>query len=209
MKKINRIIQILQKKYEVKIRRGEPFRVLIGCVLSQRTKDETTDPASERLFSIADTPQKMLKLPARKIAKLIYPVGFYNQKTKRIKQICRIILQQYKGKVPSSREQLMQLPGVGAKTASIVLAYAYGRPTIAVDTHVNRLSKRLGIVAENSKPEKTQEALEKIVPKNKQIVVNHLFVTFGKNICQPRTPKCWACPIEKLCPYPNKNLNKK
>jgi endonuclease-3 len=204
--KILKIIRILNQKYKVRIQFGRPFRTLIGCVLSQRTKDETTWPATERLFQVANTPQKMLKLPTKRIAKLIYPVGFYNQKAERIKQICRIILKQYKGKVPRTREELLQLPGVGAKTASIVLAYAYGKPTIAVDVHVNRISKRLGIVSENSKPEKTQEVLEKLIPKEKQIIVNHLLVTFGKDICQPRAPKCYICPIEKLCPYPNKNL---
>jgi endonuclease-3 len=114
------------------------------------------------------------------------------------------LLQQYKSKVPRTREELMQLPGVGAKTASIVLAYAYGVPTIAVDTHVNRISKRLGIVAGNSKPERTQEILEKIIPEKYQIMVNHLLVTFGKDVCRPRAPKCYACPIKSLCPYPNK-----
>jgi len=178
-------------------------------VLSQRTKDETTGPAAERLFHTANTPQKILKLPARKIAKLIYPVGFYNQKAKRIKRICSILTKEYGGRVQRTREELMKLPGVGAKTASIVLAYAYSMPTVAVDTHVNRISKRLGFVAENSKPEKTQEVLEGLIPKKLQIVVNHLFVTFGKDICRPLRPRCYICPIVKLCPYPNKNLNKK
>lgn len=140
----------------------------------------------------------------KRIAKLIYPVGFYNQKAGRIKQICRILLKDYKGRVPHTREELIQLRGVGAKTASIVLAYAYGVPTIAVDTHVNRISKRLGIVPNNSKPEKTQEVLEKLIPERYQILVNHLLITFGKDICQSRKPKCYTCPIEKLCPYPNK-----
>ena len=114
--------------------------------------------------------------------------------------------QKYKGRVPSTREELMQLPGVGPKTTSIVLAYAYGVPTIAVDTHVNRISKRLGIVAEDSKPEKTQEVLEKIIQKKYQVMVNHLLVTFGKEICQPRKPRCYICSIVKFCPYPQKNL---
>lgn len=208
-KKIRKIVGILQKKYKVKFRRGQPFRVLIGCVLSQRTKDETTGPATQRLFRAANAPQKMLELPTRKIAKLIYPVGFYNQKTKRIKQICRILLKKYEGQVPRTRKELLELPGVGAKTASIVLAYAYNMQTIAVDTHVNRISKRLGIVHDNSKPEKTQEVLERLIPENLQIMVNHLFVTFGKDICQPRTPKCYICPIEKMCPYPSKHLTKR
>lgn len=207
--RMTKIIRILQKKCKVRTWRERPFRVLIACVLSQRTKDETTDPASDRLFRAADTPQKMLRLSVKRIARLIYPVGFYNQKSKRIKKICRILLNKYGGRVPHTRDELMELPGVGAKTASIVLAYAFGVPTIAVDTHVNRISKRLGFVAENSKPEKTQEFIEKIIPKKYQIMANHLLVTFGKEICQPRVPKCYACPVEKLCPYPNKNFGKK
>jgi endonuclease-3 len=204
--RIVKIVQILNRKYNVRIKRSEPFQTLISCILSQRTKDETTGPAADRLFKVADTPAKMLKLSSRRIANIIYPVGFYNQKAKRIRRVCRILLNKYGGRVPKTRDELMQLPGVGAKTAAIVLAYAFGKPNVAVDTHVNRISKRLGFVKENSKPEKTQEVLERLIPVNRQIIVNHLFVTFGKAICQPRVPKCYICPVEKLCPYPNKNL---
>lgn len=205
-KKILRVVKILNKKYKIKPGREKPFKVLIGTILSQRTKDELTWPTNEKLFKVADSPEKFLRLPVKEIAKLIYPVGFYNQKAKRIKQIARILIEEYDSKVPKSKEQLMMLPGVGPKTASIVLAYGFGIPAIAVDTHVNRVSKRLGVVQENTKPEKTQEVLEKLIPRENQIIVNHLLVSFGKDVCQPRRPRCYMCPIIKLCPYEPKNL---
>jgi endonuclease-3 len=201
-----KIIKILDRKYKVKIPHRSPFRTLIGCVLSQRTKDETTWPATERLFKAANTPRKMLKLRKDKIAKLIYPVGFYNQKAERIKQISKMVLEEYNGKVPKTREQLMQLPGVGPKCADIILSYGYGIPSIAIDTHCNRIPKRLGMVNEDANLEDVKNVLESLVPKNKWNLVNHLLVTFGKDICQPRVPKCYLCPVEKLCKYPNKNL---
>lgn len=204
--RMTKIIRTLQKKYKVRMWRERPFRVLIACVLSQRTKDETTDRVATALLAQANTPQKMVKLGRTKIAKIIRSANYYKGKAKRIFEISRILLKKYKGRMPRTRDELMELPGVGAKTASIVLAYAFGVPTIAVDTHVNRISKRLGFVAENSKPEKTQEAIEKIIPKKYQIIANHLLVEFGKEICQPRVPRCYACQIVKLCPYPNKNL---
>ncbi len=203
-KRLLKIIQILNRKYRVRIPHDTPFRTLIGCVLSQRTKDETTWPATKRLFKVANTPRKMLKLPKRKIAKLIYPVGFYNQKAGRIKQICRIVLKQHKGKVPKTSKQLMQLPGVGPKCADIVLSYGYGIPSIAIDTHCNRIPKRIGIVPENAKLEEVKNILESLVPKKKWNLVNHLFVRHGQVICQPRVPKCYICPVERLCMYRNK-----
>lgn len=200
--RVLKIIQILNRKYKIKTSQSNPFQTLITCILSQRTKDEITRSAAKRLLIIANKPEKILKLHTQKIAKLIYPVGFYNQKAKRIKKICQILMRKYGGQVPRTRQELLQLPGVGEKTASIVLSYGYGKPTIAVDTHVNRISKRLGIVPKNSRPEKTQEILEKLIPKRYQILVNHLFVTFGKEICKPRKPKCGICPINN-CPYPS------
>lgn len=208
-RKAMKIIRILKKKYKVRVRRGKPFRVLIGCVLSQRTKDETTRPAAGRLFKVANSPQKMLKLSTRKIAKLIYPVSFYNQKAKRIKQISRIILEAHKCKVPKTRKELMQLPGVGAKTADITLSYGHGIPSIAIDTHCNRVPKRIGIVPETTTLEEVKNILENLVPKSKWNLVNQVFVRHGQEICKPRYPKCYVCPIEKLCPYQNKNLKKK
>lgn len=207
-RRIRRIIEILSKKYRVESWKEDSFRVLISTVLSQRTKDEVTRKTSKQLFKVADRPEKILRLPEKKIARLIYPSGFYQQKAKRIKKICKIILEKYGGKVPHTREELIQLPGVGAKTASIVLAYSFGVPTIAVDTHVNRLSQRLGFVSHGYRPEKTQEVLERIIPKNLQIPVNHLFVTFGQNICKPVRPRCNICPIYRYCRYEKKGYYK-
>lgn len=204
--KIDKVIKILQKKYKIKPWKANPFKILISTILSQRTKDEVTREASKRLFKVADTPEKILKLSEKQIAKLIYPTGFYRQKAKKIKKVCKILLEKYEGKVPNSREELMKLHGVGSKTASVVLAYGFGIPTIPVDVHVNRISKRLELVPDNYKPEKTQEVLEKIIPKNLHIMVNHLLVTFGKDICRPVKPRCRICPILKFCPYEKKNL---
>lgn len=205
-KQAQKIIKILQKRYKVRNQRGKPFKVLISCVLSQRTKDETTGPAAERLFLSADTPQKILKLPARKIAKLIYPVGFYNQKAKRIKQICRILMKDYNGRVPRTREKLMRLPGVGGKTADIVLLFSYGKDVIPVDTHVAKISRRLGWT-NHKNPEKIREDLHKLILPKNRAVVNGLLVTFGKDICQSPFPKCYNCPVQKLCPYQLKRLS--
>jgi len=209
MKRIVEIIEILDRKYKVKAWREKPFKLLIGTVISQRTKDETTEKAVGQLFRVANTPEKILKLSEKRIAKLIYPAGFYRQKSRRIKEISRIVLEKYRGRVPDEREELMQLPGVGSKTASIVLAYSFGVPTIAVDTHVNRISQRLGLVPNGCKPEKTQELLEKIVPEKLQIKVNHLFVLFGQNICRPVRPYCNICPIYRYCKYEKKEYYRK
>lgn len=205
MRHISKIIRILQKKYKIRVRKGKPFEVLIGCLLSHRTRDEVTWPTADKLFRVASTPEKILKLTEKRIAELIYPVGFYRQKAKRIKQICKILLKEYKGKVPQTREQLMQLPGVGDKTAAIVLAYAYGKPVIAVDTHVAKIARRLGWTKYKN-PEKIGEDLHRLIEPRKRLVINQLLVIFGKDICTRPKPKCYKCPVEKLCPYPNKNL---
>lgn len=178
---------------------------MITTILSQRTKDETTASAAERLFAAAKTPKEMVKLSEKKIAKLIYPVGFYEQKAKNIKKTSRILLEKYGGKVPADRNSLIELPGVGGKTANCVLCFAFDRDVIPVDVHVAVISQRLGLT-KNKNPEKIENDLNKIIPNGLKKVVNHLFVEFGKEICQTRLPKCFACPIEKLCLYEKKNL---
>jgi endonuclease-3 len=178
---------------------------LITTVLSHRTKDQTTRKASEQLFKAANTPEKILRLSEKKIAKLIYPVGFYNQKAKRVKKICKILLDKYKGKVPATREELMQLPGVGGKTADVVLCYAFGREVVPVDIHVAVISRRLQLT-KNKNPEKIREDLHRQIPEKYRRLVNHLFVEFGKEICRTRLPLCYKCTIVKLCSYENKNL---
>lgn len=202
---ITKVIKKLLEVYKVKPWKGKPFRVLIGTLLSHKTKDEVTWPTNEKLFRIADTPEKILKLSEKRIARLIYPVGFYRQKAKRIKQVCKILLEKYDGRVPRTREELMQLPGVGGKTADIVLSYAYGKAVIAVDTHVATVSRRLGWT-NNKNPEKIRADLHRKIKKKDRLIINHLLVTFGKDVCKSPRPRCYACPVEKLCPYKNKNI---
>ena len=203
--RIYEIIKILNKRYRINVERENPFDVLIGAVLSHRTKDEVSWPATERLLRKANTPDKISKLSEKEIVKIIKPVGFYNQKAKRIVKICKTLLKVYDGKVPRTRKELMTLPGVGGKTADIVLSYSFGELVIPVDTHVAVVSKRLGLT-ENKEPEKIREDLHRLIKGKKRLIVNNLFVEFGKEICQKRLPKCYTCPIVKSCPYEPKNL---
>lgn len=178
--------------------RKNPYLVLVSCILSLRTKDKTTIGAAGRLFAVADTPQNMIKLPALRIQKLIYPVGFYRNKSKVILGLSRRILEEYHGRVPDKLEDLLRLKGVGLKTANLVLGLGFNTPAICVDTHVHRISNRLGWI--NSKTaEETEEALKEIVPKRYWIALNTYFVTFGQNICVPVSPFCSRCSVRKYC----------
>ena len=210
-KTLIKIIKCLNKLYPVKIRRERPFEILIHGMLSHRTKDETTFPAQARLLKVANTPGKMMKLSRKEIQKLIYPVGFYKQKSKNILKSCKILIEKFNGKVPQTKEELMQLPGVGPKTASLVLVWGFNIPTIPVDVHVNRISQRLGIVPQENKPEKTQQVLENLIPDNlkeQKIIVNRVFVEFGKDVCRPVSPQCYRCPIYDFCKYEKKEFYK-
>lgn len=182
------------------VRKREPFRVLISCILSLRTRDETTKEAGQRLFSIADTPKSIASLATRRIAKLIYPVGFYKTKAKRIRAISRKIWKEHGSKVPENFEKLLEFKGVGRKTANIVMAYGFGKPAMPVDVHVNRIPNRLGWVKTKT-PEKTETELRRIVPKRYWREFNNNFVKFGQNVCKPLRPLCGACPITKYCRY--------
>ena len=194
-----KIIFKLNKIYHVRVRRGDPFKVLIGTILSQRTKDEVTWPANDKLFRIVKKPEDFLKLSEKEIAKLIKPVGFYNQKAKRIKELSKILVEKYDGKVPKTREELMQLPGVGGKTSDIVLSHCFNQPVIACDTHVIWVANQLEWT--NSKnPENVRENLHKIIPVKYRKNLNLILVQFGKQICNTGRPKCFKCPIEKYCP---------
>ncbi len=175
-----------------------PFLVLISCIMSLRTKDETTLPASERLFAIAETPQEMIRLTPRQIEKAIYPVGFYKTKARTILGICRDILEKYGGKVPDDIDTLMQMKGVGRKTANLVLTEGFGIPAMCVDTHVHRISNRFGYVTTKN-PEETEAALRKKLPKKHWIDYNALLVTWGQNVCKPVSPLCSACSVNKQC----------
>lgn len=176
----------------------DPFLVLISCILSLRTKDATTLPASERLFRLADTPDGMLQLSARQIEKVIYPVGFYRTKARSIHAICRRLRDHYAGEVPDELDELLTLHGVGRKTANLVLTEGFGKPGICVDTHVHRISNRLGYVRTKT-PEETEMALRKKLPKQHWLAYNALLVMWGQNVCKPISPLCSSCPITKLC----------
>jgi len=190
------------------VAKEDPFQVLISTVLSQRTRDESTERASKRLFSKYRNPRQLSQAPLEKIYPLIMESGFYKTKALRIREISRILVEKYKGKVPRDFDRLISLPGVGRKTANCVLVYAYQIPAIPVDTHVHRISNRIGLVKTKT-PEQTETELIRIVPRKNWMDFNDLFVKFGQRICQPIKPMCWKCPIIKLCDYPNKNLKPK
>ena len=177
----------------------DPFRVLIACILSLRTQDTTTGPASDRLFAVASTPEALLKLAPRRIERLIYPVGFYRTKARVILGICRDLLERFEGRVPDTIDELLTLNGVGRKTANLVVTIGYGKPGICVDIHVHRISNRLGYVKTRN-PEETETALREKLPRRYWIGYNDLLVSFGQNICAPISPRCSVCPVTTLCP---------
>lgn len=177
----------------------DPFQILISTVLSLRTKDPVTAAASRRLFDAAGTAREMVKLSEKKIQDLIYPVGFYRVKAKNIITISRTLLEKYDGKVPSSQEALMELPGVGLKTANLTLSLGFELPYICVDTHVHRISNRLGWV-ETRTPLETEKALQTVLPRKHWLEINELFVRFGQSMCTPQSPWCSKCPLQEGCP---------
>ena len=176
----------------------DPFRILISCLLSLRTKDKTTSEASARLFALAHTPASLLKIPLRKIEQAIYPVGFYRTKAKSMHAICRRLLDVYGGRVPDSIDQLVTLSGVGRKTANLVVTVGYGKPGICVDIHVHRITNRWGYVKTKT-PEETEEALRRKLPKQYWITFNDLLVPYGQNLCQPVSPYCRKCKLTEYC----------
>ena len=179
-------------------RAKDPYRVLVSCILSLRTKDKTTVEAGNRLFKVAATPGSMVRLSSSRIQRLIYPVGFYRVKSKVILGVSRKIIKDFAGKVPHAPEDLLSLKGVGRKTANLVLGLGFAIPAICVDTHVHRISNRLGWVKTKT-PEHTEQALQKIIPRSCWIELNTLLVTFGQNICAPISPYCSRCAVFKLC----------
>lgn len=177
----------------------DPFKVLISTVLSLRTKDEVTTEASRKLFEVAATAERLSVTPVRKIERAIYPVGFYKTKARRIKEIARRIEKEYDGVVPDSIEELLKLKGVGRKTANLVVTLGYGKNGICVDTHVHRVSNRLGLVKTDT-PERTEFALMDVLPRKYWIGYNELLVSFGQKVCKPISPHCSTCPLTKDCP---------
>ncbi len=185
------------KEFE-KVQTNDPFKVLVATILSSRTKDEVTTEAAKRLFSVAKNLEELSKLSVNEIEALIYPVGFYKNKARFLSALPSA-LEAFGGKIPSSMDRLLSLPGVGRKTANLVLARAFGKPTICVDTHVHRLSNLWGWVRTNS-PEETEKALKELLPKRYWSRVNSVLVAFGQSVCKPVSPMCVSCPLNDWCP---------
>ena len=179
-------------------RKRTPFHVLISCLLSLRTKDQTTREASHRLFAVADNPEEMMNIHTPKLEKLIYPVGFYRTKAKKIKEICKVLIETYNGCVPDEIDELLKLNGVGRKTANLVVTLGYSKPGICVDTHVHRITNRWGYV-KTKNPHETEFALREKLPKKYWLTINDLLVTYGQNICVPISPKCSICRVSTYC----------
>lgn len=175
-----------------------PFRILISTILSLRTKDTLTAVVAPRLFAVADTPEATLALSEERLAELIYPVGFYRTKARSIRQVCAVLLEQYDGAVPSDLDALLELPGVGRKTANLVVTAGYGLPGICVDTHVHRIFNRWDYV-QTKTPDKTELALRDKLPPEYWLEINGLLVTLGQNVCHPTSPRCSICPVAEYC----------
>lgn len=193
------IVEKLNEVFDVRVFEDkDPYRVLVRTILSQRTRDENTDQATNNLFSKYKDIYEVADAPTEDVEELIRCSGFYRVKAGRIKEVSRILIDQYGGEVPNNMKELLELPGVGRKTANCVLVYAFEEPAIPVDTHVHRISNRLGLV--NTKdPEDTEKELDNFVPEDIKILLNDLMVQFGQNICKPISPQCEICPLDELC----------
>jgi endonuclease-3 len=205
--KIHQVVKILKKELDLgempivshlAENQSDPFVILISTLLSLRTKDEVTACATDRLFALASTPEEMLKVPQPRIAKAIYPVGFYRVKAKTIHHACRVLIDRFGSKVPDNLDDLLSIKGVGRKTANLVITLAYGKEGICVDTHVHRISNRLGYVATKT-PDVTEFALRAKLPRRHWIIYNTLMVAFGRKTCKPVSPLCSICPIKQYC----------
>jgi len=183
---------------------GDPYKILIGTILSARTRDETTTNVIKMLFSKFKNPEELSRANLKEIKGLIQKIGFYNVKAARIKEVSKILVEKYNSKVPPNLEDLLSFPGVGRKTANCVLVYGFRKPAIPVDVHVHRISNRIGIV-NTKKPEETEIVLQKSIDRKHWIAVNETFVVFGQNICLPIKPKCNVCRLTKLCKYYENN----
>jgi endonuclease III len=183
---------------------GDPFKILIGTILSARTRDETTTNVIKMLFSRFKNPDELSRASLKEIKELIQKIGFYNVKAIRIKEVSKILVDKYNSKVPSNMEDLLTFPGVGRKTANCVLVYGFRKPAIPVDVHVHRISNRIGIV-DTKKPEETEIVLQKSIDMKYWTAINETFVAFGQNICLPIKPKCGLCRLTKICKYYESN----
>lgn len=194
-----KIVELFPRNFEER----DPFKVLVTTVLSQRTKDENTERASQRLFEVYGSAEELAKAKPEDLYELIKASGMYKQKAERIVRIAREIMEKYGGKVPSTLDELLKLPGVGRKTANIVLWVSFGKPALAVDTHVHRISNRLGWV-KTKRPEETEEELKKLLPPELWGPLNGSMVEFGRKVCKPLRPRCAECPLREMCAYPKK-----
>lgn len=179
-------------------KKTEPFKILISTILSARTRDTNTRKVTKRLFNKFSTSEQIADADIEVLEDMVYETGFFRQKAKRIKETSRIIHERYNGKVPTEFKKLVELPGVGRKTANCTLAYAFNIPAICVDTHVHRISNRLGWV-HTKRPKDTEKELKELIPKDLWVRINRLFVRFGQQICLPNNPKHELCPVEDIC----------
>lgn len=208
IKNIPTIMSILEKHFNYTERttlnrmrkeKADPYKILISCLLSLRSRDETTERISNELFQIADTPEKLIKIPLKKLEGIIYSTGHYHKKALTLKHVSGEIINRFQGIVPNRKDDLMSIKGIGPKTANIVLNFAFNQETLPIDTHCHRVPNRLGWVKTKT-PEQTEKALELILPKQYWFEFNGIFVLFGRTICTPISPKCSQCPINKYCP---------
>ncbi|ASJ17004.1 endonuclease III [Thermococcus chitonophagus] len=198
-----KIVKILKRTYPRERHvSGDPYRTLIKCIISQRNRDEVTDRVAEELFKRYPTIEDIARASVEEMQEFLrsLKVGLWRSKGRWIVESSRIILEKYGGRVPDKFEELIKLPGIGRKCANIVLAYGFGIPAIPVDTHVNRISKRLGLVPKDASPEDVEERLKQLIPKDEWLYVNHAMVDHGKRICRPIKPRCEVCPLKNLCP---------
>jgi endonuclease-3 len=209
-KRIRTIIRLLQNEtkflqipiVERVARKRDPYRILVSTMLSLRTKDATTEQASLRLFKYAPSINRLAGLSVSMIAELIYPVGFYKTKAKHLRAMALSVINQHKGKIPGREDALLALPGVGRKTANLVLSLGFSQDAICVDTHVHRISNRLGLIRTKT-PYESEIALQKILPRRYWQFWNMWLVMWGQKICVPISPKCSLCPLSKVCPKRN------
>lgn len=204
---IDEIYKILKREVEhykvpivdlVEAQTKDPFRILVATILSARTNDKTTAVACKKLFAKVNSVKDLEKLTIKQLEKLIYPVGFYRNKTKQLKQLPIVLKEKFNNKIPNTIEELIELPGVGRKTANLVLAIAFKIPAICVDTHVHKIMNRLGYV-KTENPLQTEIALRKKLPKKYWLKINYILVAFGQNLCRPINPHCNICPVHKYC----------
>ncbi|MBQ9795447.1 MAG: endonuclease III [Clostridia bacterium] len=211
MKKIDEILEYFDELHpnpKCALNFSNSFELLVAVVLSAQCTDERVNNVTPKLFELANTPEKMIALGEQKIKQIIYPCGFYNNKTKAILELSRDLINKFNGQVPSTMEELTTLTGVGRKTANVVIGVAFGGQTIAVDTHVHRVSKRLGLTKESSTPEQCEQNLLKLVPFDRRTKFHHQAIWFGRLTCKAQKPLCENCKLKDICKYyKRKNKN--